>query len=163
MNSENAWVEIESDGLALNPYTSLLLRFYDGEEVVKEIETLFKCDMLGECEFCWTHDLSSLILTTGRQKKTLRTKYKNLLLWNSSPVLEDRFYSLVKVYSSFFIAVKEHAVFLKNFRDLLIEERQGLYRLLPDNELPMAIFTQSLELVEPALSTGLSTTAIKPF
>lgn len=145
-SSDKAWVEVESGDMVLNPFTTILLRFYDGEELVKEAETIFKCDALEGCEFCWTNDLSSVVLAIGRQRKTFRTEYKGLLLWNSSPILEERFYSKVKVYPSFLIAVKEHATFVKNFKDLLIEERQGLYRLLPDNELSAVLFTQDLEV-----------------
>jgi len=145
-NSENAWILVEAGAKVLDPFTSLNLKFYIGEELVKEVETIFKCSILEGCEFCWTSDHSSVVLGKGRQRKTLKTVYKGLLLWNSSPILEERFYSKVKVYPSFLIAVKEHATFVKNFKDLLIEERQGLYRLLPDNELSAVLFTQDLEV-----------------
>ncbi|MEM4592574.1 MAG: hypothetical protein QW196_04165, partial [Sulfolobales archaeon] len=83
-NSDKAWVEVESGDIVLNPFTTILLKFYDDGELVKEAETIFKCNVLEGCEFCWTADLSSVVLVSGRQRKTFKTEYKGLLLWNSS-------------------------------------------------------------------------------
>lgn len=157
-SSQSCKVEVYSEDKVLNPFTVLNLRFFADGKLVKESQTIFKCDVLEGCFFCFTHDLSHVVLAVGREKKTIPTEYKNLLLWAGCPILEENFYDEVFLLGGgMLMAKKERKRFFVVFKSLLVEEGEGVVRLVVDANPQNAIFTENFnqELFLSGSSSGL--------
>ncbi|MFN3263297.1 MAG: hypothetical protein ACK42C_00165 [Aquificaceae bacterium] len=147
-SSEKASVEVVCGDRVINPFTTIELFFYADGEPVKRYETIFKCDTIENCGFCFTHDFSSVVLTYGREKKTIPTVYENVLLWNHIPIFDYQFYDKVLVKSGVVLLTKERRKLVRVYKELELEENQSLYRLVIDNNLQSPFYTENLVLDE---------------
>ena len=138
--------EIYSDSSVLNPFSTLIIRFYEDKELLLEEQTIFKCDYLGNCHFCFTADFSNVVLTKGRERVVIPTKWVNVLTFNHCPVFEEQFYQEIIVRHNHLVAKKENLLLVENFKRLLMEKQEKVYRLVLDNNLSNPIFTVQVNL-----------------
>ena len=136
---------IEVEDKVINPYSTIKVAFYNGDRLLSETETIFKCDVLSDgCFFCFTSDFSSVVLTRNRERLVLPTTWKNVYLWHNFPVLEDQFYTQVLLRKDHLIAKREMLLKIRNFKTCLVERQGELFRLIVDDNLNNPIFTTNL-------------------
>ncbi len=138
--------EIQADSPVLNLFSSLVIRFYRGDEELLSAETLFKCDQLGDCHFCFTADFSSVVLTKERKRAVFPTIWRNVYTFNNCPVFEEQFFSEVLIRKDYLVARKGELVLVENFTRLLLEKQGEIYRLVLDNNLSNPLFTIRADL-----------------
>lgn len=143
-SSEKASVEVVCGDRVINPFTTIELFFYADGEPVKRYETIFKCDTIENCGFCFTHDFSSVVLSRGREKRIIPTVYRGVLLWRGVPVFEEQYFEEIKIYPSFFAGRRGKFLLIRNFRELIVEKEGELSRLITDNRPESGVFTERL-------------------
>jgi len=136
---------ISADKKVLNPFSTLSITF-DVEGKTFSVETLLKCDVLGDCRYCFTRDFRSLVLIKGRIEKTVETRWQNVLCWSGEPVFEEDYFERILITSELLVGEKERTTLLYRYSSILIEEQDGLHKVsIAERDKLIRYFTERLE------------------
>lgn len=124
-------VEIDTDTETLNPFSSLHITISVEGEVIYKGDTIFKCNNLAGCFFCFSKDYSMVTLEKNREKLSFPASWK-CLVWEGKPIFEDKYFERA-IVSNLFIGQKGNYTFITHYNTLEINKGEKLFRIRVDN------------------------------
>jgi len=124
--------EIDTDSKVLNPFSTIIIRFYDKDDLLYEGETILKCDKFAGCFVCFNRDFSIITVEKGREKVSLPVSW-TCLNWEGKPIFEDVYFETVKV-GNLFVGRRKKYTLVYRYTSLEIEEGKGIFRIVLDKD-----------------------------
>ncbi|HIQ48820.1 MAG TPA: hypothetical protein EYH58_04195 [Aquifex aeolicus] len=127
---EKISVEIEAQEKLLTPFSTLKVKFKEGNKILYEVQTILKCENLEGCFVCFNKDLTMLSVEKARNRLNFPLSWKGCLTWQGKPVFEDKFFESIKVKEGYFYGYRKNYTLIERIQKLEVFRSGNVIRLV---------------------------------